>query len=109
MENKPYWDEHPSYAESVMRYLDGEEIVAHLSWDEKLYYLWFEPTCAFEDFCEEIGREDMLTDLLIELEKIGVRKFGSLDSVNSFCESKCGDDEPAQFIYDDYYETVEGV
>lgn len=105
-----YCDMYESYAESPMVWLDGEEVRANLSWDERFFYLWFEVAPVFEDFCEDIGGHmlAMLEELRAELEKIGVRKFGCLESVNDFCKSKCGDNCPANFYYDDIVETVCG-
>jgi len=99
-------------ATSSMRWGSGEEVVAHLDWDENRFYLWFEPTCGFEDFCEEILEREhddsmmkLLEELRAELEKIGVQEFFDLDSVNSYCKSKCGSDDPydrAEFYEDDW-------
>lgn len=99
-------------ASSSMRWGSGEEVVAHLDWDEYLYYLWFEPTSGFEDWCEELLEREsddsmmkMLEELREELSRIGVRTFDSLESVNSYCESKCGSDDPydrAEFYVDDW-------
>ena len=71
-------------AESTMRWLEGEEVTAYLDWDSRYFYVWFEPTWNFEDFCEEQGGHllSMLSDLRHELEQIGVRRFYDLDSVN---------------------------
>lgn len=88
---------------SVMRFLEGEEVVARLDWDNQRYYVWLEPTWNFEDFCEEIGREDMLTELQKELAEIGVHSFCDLDGVNQFCKRYCGDEDPAQFYWDEFY------
>lgn len=90
---------------SAMRWLSGEEVIAYLDWDERRYYLWFEPSTSFADFCEEIDREDMLIGLQNELAQIGVQEFCDLDSVNSYCESKCGSDDPydrAEFYEDEW-------
>jgi len=87
---------------SVMRWLSGEEVIAYLDWDENRYYLRFEPTGNFEDFCKEIGREDMLIGLENELAQIGVQSFYDLDSVNKFCERYCGDEDPAEFYEDEW-------
>ena len=96
---------------SVMRWGSGEEVVAYLDWDERRYYLWFEPTDFFVDWCEEVLEREhdesmmnMLKELRAELEKIGVQEFCDLDSVNSYCKSKCGSDDPfdrAEFYEDD--------
>lgn len=89
---------------SVMRWLEGEEVIAYLDWDDRYYYVWFEPTWMFEDFCKENNREDMLISLESELNQIGVNKFYDLDDVNSMCKKYCGDDEPAQFNWNEFYE-----
>jgi len=94
---------------SVMRFLEGEEVRVCLDWDASRYYVWMEPTSNFADFCEEIGRDDLFGGLENDLAQIGVQTFCDLDGVNRFCARYCGDDEPAEFIYDEYYETVEGV
>ena len=90
---------------SVMRWSSGEEVIAYLDWDETRYYLWFEPTDLFTDFCAEIGREDMYIALNNELEQIGVQEFRLLNSVNEFCKQHCGSDDPydcAEFYEDDF-------
>lgn len=97
---------------SVMRWGSGEEVVAYLDWDERRYYLWFEPTDFFVDWCEEVLRGygddsmmQMLDALNEELAQIGVQEFCDLDSVNSYCESKCGSDDPydrAEFYEDEW-------
>lgn len=109
MKSKKSKDELSDQTSSVMRWLDGEEVVARLDWDERYYYVWFEPTFNFEDFCEEIGREDMLTELEAELDRIGVNQFCELESVNEFCKRYCGDDEPAHFYWDEFYESPVGA
>ena len=86
---------------SVMRWGNGEEVIAYLDWDERRYYLWFEPTANFIDWCE--GQPDiayMLDELNEELAQIGVHEFCELDGVNEFCKEYCGDNEPA-FFYED--------
>ena len=96
-------------ASSVMRFLEGEEVIAYIDWDSTWYYVWLEPTWAFEDFCEE--HEDclpMLENLREELDRIGVQNFGDLDGVNRFLRRYCGDDEPAEFYLDEY-DNVVGV
>lgn len=88
---------------SCMRWGNGEEVNAYLDWDERFYYLWFEVTPTFEDWCEKCPDiAYMLDDLNTELEKIGVQKFGSLESVNAFCAQFCGDNEPAMFYFDEW-------
>lgn len=87
---------------SVMRWLSGEEVIAYLDWDENRYYLWFEPTDNFADFCEEIEREDLLIGLENDIAQIGVQSFYDLDSVNRFCKRYCGDEEPAEFYEDEW-------
>ena len=99
-------------ASSSMRWGSGEEVVAHLDWDERLYYLWFEPAPCFEDWCEEVmeregddGMMNMLKELREELDRIGVQTFCMLESVNEYCKSKCGSDDPydrAEFYEDDW-------
>ena len=91
---------------SSMRWDSGEEVVAYLDWDDSRYYLWFEPSDSFADFCKEIEREDMLIGLQNELWQIGVQEFYDLDSVNSYCESKCGSDDP--FDRAEFYENEWG-
>ena len=105
-----YLEQYEDYAQSSQRWLDGEEAIAFLSWDSRFFYLWFDVAASFEDFCEEQGGHllDMLSDFRKELESIGVKKFGCLESVNDFCKNKCGDNDPATFFYDDFYETVIG-
>ena len=98
-------------AESTMRWLEGEEVTAILDWDDRYYYVGFEPTSGFEDFAEEMGGHllTMLADLRQELEKIGVNRFYDLDSVNEFCEQYCGDNEPSMFYVDDTFGWVCGA
>ena len=96
--------------DSVMRWGSGEEVIAHLDWDERRYYLWFEPTDNFLDWAEE--NEDiayMVDELNAELEQIGVQEFCDLDGVNSFCKRFCGDDEPAYFYIDELWNDVRGA
>ena len=97
-----------SFCESTMRWGSGEEVIACLYWDERCYYLWFEPTYNFISFCQSvwIDEEDesmmhLLDALRKELDEIGVQEFADLESVNSFCESYCGDNEPSYFYEDD--------
>ena len=87
---------------SSMRWGSGEEVIAYLDWDESKYYLWFEPTFNFEDFCEEIGRDDLLIGLQNELAQIGVQEFYDLESVNEYCKRQCGSDDPYDCAY--FYE-----
>lgn len=96
---------------SVMRFLEGEEVSANLDWDDNFYYLWFEPTWQFEDFCESNGVDmlEQLNRLRAEIDRIGMKCFCDLEAVNRFCERYCGDDEPAGFYYDEILETVCGV
>ena len=99
-------------ASSTMRWGSGEEVVAHLDWDERLFYLWFEPTDGFVEWCEEVKEKDgddhlmqLLTELRAELDRIGVQTFCFLESVNSYCKNKCGSDDPydcAEFYEDDW-------
>ena len=89
---------------SSMRWADGEEVVAYLDWDERCYYLWFEPSLNFTVFCEEIDREDFLANLENELAKIGVQEFYSLEDVNEYCKEMCGSYDPydrAEFYEDE--------
>ena len=112
MKSKKSAEELLPYCESTMRWGSGEEVVAYLDWDERKYYLFFEPTSGFEESCEEVLQREgddsmmnLLTELRAELEKIGVQEFYDLDSVNSYCKSKCGSDDPydcAMFYEDDW-------
>lgn len=97
--------------ESTMRWLDGEEVTAYLDWDSRYFYVWFEPTWSFEDFCEEQGGDmlTMLSDLRQELAQIGVQKFYDLSSVNDYLESYCGDNEPSMFYLDETLGVVCGA
>ena len=88
--------------ESTMRWDGGEEVAAYLDWDERRFYLWFEPTDKFADFCKEIDRDDLLVGLQNELAQIGVQEFGSLEGVNDYCKRNCGDDDPAMFYENEY-------
>jgi hypothetical protein len=97
---------------SVMRWGSGEEVIAYLDWDERRYYLWFEPTDNFTDWCEEVLRGygddrmmQMLDALTEELARIGVQEFCDLESVNKFCKKYCGSDDLydcAEFYEDDW-------
>jgi hypothetical protein len=99
-------------ASSTMRWGSGEEVIAHLDWDERVFYLWLEPTSGFEAWCEEVQEREgddsmmkMLEELREELDRIGVQLFGSLESVNSYLKIKCGSDDPydrAEFYEDDW-------
>lgn len=109
MENVKKIEDLEEQTSSVMVWLEGEEVIAHLDWDEDYYYVWFEPTSFFADFCEEIGREDMLIGLQNDLAQVGVHAFCDLDGVNQFCKRYCGDDEPAQFYWDEFYESPVGA
>lgn len=95
-------DDLEEFCTSVMRYLEGEEVVAGLSWDASWYYVWMYPTSNFEDFCEEIERDDLLIGLENDLAQIGVNQFCDLEGVNDFLRRYCGDDEPAEFYEDDW-------
>lgn len=97
-------DDLNSYCTSVMRWGNGEEVEANLSWDDRWFYVWFEPTWGFIDWCEETGgsMQTMLEELNLELVKLGVHQFSDLDDLNAFCESFCGDDEPAEFYTDEW-------
>lgn len=91
---------------STMRWLCGEEVVAYLNWDETKYYMWFEPTSNFEDWCDETGGGmiEVLILLRKELTDIGVQEFYDLESVNEFCKRYCGSDDPydrAEFYEDE--------
>lgn len=92
-----------SMAESVMVYLDGQEVVAHIDWDPVWFYVWLTPSTTFEDWCDETERNDLLTDLLSDLDRYDVQRFGNLDSVNAFLRELCGDDNPALFYVDDVF------
>lgn len=112
MKSKKTIDELEVYCESTMRWGSGEVVCAYLSWDELKYYLWFEPTSGFEDWCEELLEREgddsmmkMLEELREELSRIGVQTFDSLESVNEYCKSNCGSDDPydrAEFYEDDW-------
>jgi len=112
MKSKKTMDELEIYCESTMRWGSGEVVCAYLSWDERRYYLWFEPTIGFEEWCEEVLERDgsdsmmkMLTELREELSRIGVQEFCDLDGVNSYCKNKCGSDDPfdcAEFYEDEW-------
>ena len=105
-------DDLRALAESSMRWGSGEEVVAYLDWDERLYYLWFEPGDGYVSWCEEVLRKygddhpmQMLNELRKELANIGVQTFGFLESVNSYCKGKCGSDDPydcAEFYEDEF-------
>lgn len=93
---------------STMRWGSGEEVVAYLDWDENCYYLWFEETDNFIGWCEEVlekygdaSQMEILEELRQELSKIGVKEFISLEAVNEYCKSMCGDNDPAYFYEDD--------
>ena len=111
MKSKKTLEDLNPQTESVMRWGNGEEVVAYLDYDENWYYLWFEPTWGFIDFCEEIGgtMQTMLEDLNLELVKLGVNQFSDLDDVNAFCKRFCGDDEPAEFYIDELWHDVRGA
>ena len=105
---KPY--ELEEMADSVMRWGSGEEVVAHIDWDSRWYYLWFDPTMNFVDWAEE--NPDiayLLEELVDELAKLGVQQFSSLEGVNAFCAEHCGDNEPAYFYIDDVWNDVRGA
>lgn len=89
-------------ASSSMRWLNGEEVTAFVDYDSRWYYVWFEPTWNFEDFCHANDLDYMLSDLEEEIGKIGVNQFYDLGSVNEFCEQYCGDNEPSEFYFDEY-------
>ena len=96
---------------SCMRWLEGEEVHVYLDWDENWYYVWFEPTSLFEDFCEEVcgSTNEMLKNLREEIEKIGVHQFCDLDDVNEYIEQYCGDNEPSMFYVDDTFGYIVGT
>lgn len=92
-----------SMAESVKVYLDGQEIVAHIDWDPVHYYIWLTPSDSFEEFCEEIERDDLLIGLENDLAQYGVQTFDTLEEVNAFLRRICGDNNPAMFYTDDVF------
>ena len=107
MKSKKTWDDVDWQTSSVMRWCCGEEVIAYLDWDERRYYLWFEPTDNFEMWCEEVlekENDDSLMELLAELKEqlndIHIQEFCTLEAVNEFCKQFCGDNEPA-FFYED--------
>lgn len=110
--SKKKFEDLEEMASSTMRWGSGEEVVAHLDWDEWLYYLWFEPTYGFEAWCEELLEREgddsmmkMLEELRAELANIGVQEFYDLVSVNEYCKGKCGSNDPydrAEFYVDDW-------
>ena len=103
MKSKKTIDEMDGYeTSSVMRWGCGQEVVAYLDWDERAFYLWFEPTDIFLDWCEEAPDiKYLLDELNEEIRKIGVQEFYNLDEVNSYCDGLCGDDDPAYFYEDE--------
>lgn len=110
MKSKKTIDELEAMTDSVMRWGSGEEVIAHLDWDSKRYYLWFEPTDNFLDWAEE--NPDiayMVDELNAELEQIGVQEFCDLDGVNAFCKRYCGDEDPAMFYIDEVFDDVRGA
>ena len=88
--------------ESTMRYITGAEVIAVIDNGGRYFYVWLEPSDAFESFCFANGREELLTDLENELERIGVHQFRDMVFVNAWLKSLCGDDDPAQFDICDY-------
>lgn len=92
---------------STMRWLEGQEVIAYLDWDEHRYYLWFEPSSNFYDWVEECAGEldDCMARVENEIDKIGVQEFCDLESVNQFCKWYCGSDDPydcAEFYEDEW-------
>lgn len=87
--------------ESTMIFLEGQEVTAYLDWDNSYFYVWLEPSTSYEDFCEEIERDDMLGGLINDLAQIGVNRFYDLFFVNEFLKALCGDNNPAEFYLDD--------
>lgn len=104
MKSKKTIEELDRMADSVMHYLDGEEVIATVDYDSTWFYVWLEPTWGFEDFCEETGGEMLaiLGNLRRDLERRGVQQFRDLYSVNQWLISLCGDNEPAEFYYDQW-------
>jgi len=98
---------------SVQRFINGEEIVCNLDWDDRWYYVWMEPTYGWESFCEECGDPSMLLNLEalrgVLQNSIGVHQFSDLDGVNRFCDGFCGDDEPAEFYEDELLGNICGA
>ena len=102
MKSKKTKEQLEEYASSVMRWDSGVEVIAYLSWDQRAWYLWFEPTDNFLDWIEEqTDVAYLLEDLNDDLGKIGVQEFYDLDDVNKFCKDFCGDDDPAYFYEDE--------
>lgn len=88
---------------SVMRWLDGVEVIANLTWDKTLYYLWFEITDNMLYFAEE--NPDILPtvkDTEDDIKELGVLAAYDIESINEICEKYCGDNDPAMFYVDDY-------
>lgn len=111
MKSKKTLDEIGWACSSSMRWECGEEVVAYLDWDERAYYLYFEPAYGYEDWCKEVLEKDGDDSMMLALEelrdtltKIGVQEFYDLDSVNEFCKRYCGSDDPydrAEFYEDE--------
>lgn len=104
MKSKKTIDQLDRMTSSVMRYLEGEEVEVFVDWDSNWFYAWMEPTWGFEDFCEEVGGSmmTMLESLNADLDKLGVHQFYDLASLNEWIKQFCGDDEPAEFYFDDW-------
>ena len=67
------------------RYINGMEVYACVAVDEDYYYLWFEPHWLNDEWFTE---EDV-DALTKELEEFGVRRFVSLDELNSAIKKSC--------------------
>lgn len=87
---------------SSMINLEGYEVVAFLDWDERWYYVWFEPASHEIEFCEENGYTKELEELQKELDDMGVHQFYELEDVNKYLKDYCGDNEPAEFWEGDF-------
>ena len=94
---------------SVMRWDSGQEVVAYLDWSSEWYYLWFEPSDGFIDWCnEDPDIAYLLDEVTAETDRLGVMRFADLDSVNECCAEHCGDNEPA-FFYEDEWGNICGA
>ncbi len=106
MKSKKTVEQLEEMVDSVMRWGCGEEVVAHLDWDERAWYLWFEPTSNEIDWCEQNpDLAPVLENLEKELADVGVQEFYDLDSVNAYCKRQCGSDDPydcAEFYEDEW-------
>ena len=118
MKSKKTWEEVDWQSCSAMRWVCGEEVNAFLDWDERRYYLWFEPTYGFEMWCAEVCEKEhnnnlmeLLSELKEQLNDIGIQEFCDLEAVNEFCKQFCGSDDPydcAEF-YEDEWGNIRGA